>query len=134
MIVLGWGFLFSGGLVDFFFWSFFLCSNIMERREFSSWTWWYISGGIVPWDIFQRVFLMGWGCRGAKGHFLSYFAPFRHLLVSFSNKVFFFFLLLQPSLFPCYVRDGNMHLCISQGCIFFPVWCSMRGLFPRTAF
>ena len=96
VIIPGWGFLFSSGLVDFFFWSFFLCSNIMERLEFSSWTWWCNSGGIIPWEIFQRVFLTGWGFRGAKGHFLSYFAPFRHLLVSFFNKVF---PLLQPSLF-----------------------------------
>ena len=60
----------------------------MERLEFSSWIWGYDSGGIVPWEAFHGGFLDGLGLRGAKGHFLSYYAPFRHLLVSFSSKIF----------------------------------------------
>ena len=126
--LLGWGFLFGSGLVDFFFWPFFLCSDITGRLEFSSWIWWCNSGGRVPWEVFHGGFLDGVGLRGATGHFLSYYVPFRHLLVSFLVK--FFHYCSRPFLL-CYVWDGNMHLCLSQGCIFFPVWCSIRGYFPE---
>ena len=88
MIVLGWGFLFSSRLVDFLFWPFFLCRDVEERLGFSPWTWWCASGGSVPWGTFHGGFLDGLGLRGAKAHFLSYFAPFRHLLVRFSSKFF----------------------------------------------
>ena len=58
----------------------------MERLEFSSWTWWCDSGGSVPWETFHGGFLDGLGLRGPKGHFSSYFAPFRRLLVRFLVK------------------------------------------------
>ena len=93
VIVLGWGFLFSSGLVDFFFWPFFLCSGIVERLEFSSWIWWCDSGGSVPWEAFHGGFLDGLGFRGAKGHFFLFYPPFRHLLVGF------FFFLINFSIF-----------------------------------
>ena len=47
----------------------------MGRLEFSSWAWWYISGGISPREIFQGVLLMGWGSGEPKVVFCHITVP-----------------------------------------------------------